>query len=149
VFWDYGTQNAMARGDASEIDVNRLGLGLEGRYHIMPWLYGLVRLTPGVVRQSVSIQDPIAPGLLKDVDWAFAFDASAGAAGLLGPHGASPRFPLRFWVVAEGGYGWAARRTMTLKPELAEDEVRPAGSLRLGTLALRGGFLRIAAAVTY
>jgi hypothetical protein len=149
VYWDYGKQDATARGDPSSIRVHRLGLGLEGRCQVFPWLYGFVRLTPGALQEKVSIEEPMAPGPLEQQHWLFSLDASGGAAVLLGPHAAEASFPLRFWAIAEGGYGWAPSKSLNLTPELPADETRPVGSLPLGKLALRGGFFRISAAVTY
>jgi hypothetical protein len=148
VFWDYAARSATARGDATSLVSNRLALALEGRYHFAPWGYGLVRLTPGTIHQSVQLTDPLAAAPYIAQSWTFAFDASAGAAFLLGPHAASAS-PVRWWLAAEGGYGYAGSASLLMHPDLASDDPRRTGSLDLGRLALSGGFFRIYGSITF
>lgn len=148
VFWDYAARSATARGDATSLVSNRLALALEGRYHFAPWGYALVRLTPGTIHQSAELKDPLAAAPYVAQSWTFALDASAGAAFLLGPHAASAS-PVRWWLGAEGGYGYADSASLLMHPDLASDDPRRTGNLDLGRLALSGGFFRIYGSITF
>ncbi len=147
VIWDYGQRDGTARGQSTSLSVHRLAVALEGRYHFLPWAYGLVRLTPGALHQSIELADAMAPYVASH--WAFAFDASAGAAFLLGPERDGSGPGPHWWVAAEGGYSYAGSTALRLHSDLAEGDPRRTGDLDLGTLALRGGFVRIYGSVTY
>jgi hypothetical protein len=146
IFWDYGARSSTARGQATSLDAHRLGLALEGRYHIAPWVYGLVRVTPGAIHQSAQIEDPLAAAPYVANAWTFALDASAGAAFLLGPHSSSP---IHWWLAAEGGYGYAGSASLMMHSDLPPGDPRRTGDLDLGQLALSGGFVRIYGSVTF
>jgi hypothetical protein len=91
----------------------------------------------------------LSPAPLVARQWAFALDASAGVAFLLGPHSDPAPGPLRWWLAAEGGYGYTGESSLALRPDLAPDDPRRTGELDLGTLALRGAFVRVYGSVTY
>jgi hypothetical protein len=147
VFWDYGGRSASARGAPSSLTSHRLAVALEGRYHFAPWAYALVRLTPSAIQQSAQLEDPLAAAPLVARAWTAGLDASAGAAFLLGPHGDSA--PVRWWLAAEGGYGYAGSTSLLMRPDLPSDDPRRTGDLDLGRLALSGGFFRIYGSVTF
>ena len=149
VIWDYGWRNSTARGQSTSFTSHRIALALEGRYHLFPFVYGLVRLTPGAVRQSMEVDDPLSPAPFVAQNWAFAFDASAGAAFLLGPQLEESVSPVRWWLAAEGGYSYAGSTSLLMHPDLADGDPRRTGDLNLGTLAVSGGFLRVYGSVTY
>jgi len=149
VIWDYGERSSTARGENTSLVAHRLALALEGRYHLFPWLYGLVRLAPGAVHHSVELDDPLAPAPLVAKHWAFALDASAGVAFLLGPQTEASASPVRWWLAAEGGYSYTAPIDLVLHPDLADDDPRRSGELDLGKLAMRGGFFKVYGTVTY
>ena len=148
IFWDYGERSATARGNPSRLATQRLGFALEGRYHFAPWAYGLVRVTPGAIHQSAEVKDPLAAAPFVARSWTFAVDASAGAAFLIGPH-RSTSSPLRWWLAAEGGYGYAGAASLMMQPDLASDDPRRVGGLNLGQLALSGAFFRIYGSMTF
>jgi hypothetical protein len=147
IIWDYGERSATARGQATNLVAHRLAVPLEGRYHLLPWMYGLVRVTPGVVHQSARLYDTWAP--FGAQAWTFGLDASAGLALLLGPHSESSASPVRWWLAGEGGYSYAGSAKLLLRPEVASDDPRRTGDLDWGRLALSGGFFRIYGSVTY
>jgi hypothetical protein len=149
VIWDYGWRGSTARGQNTSLATHRIALALEGRYHFLPWMYGLVRVTPGALHQSVEIEDPLAPAPFVAQGWVFALDASAGAAFLLGPQHEETSSPVRWWLAAEGGYGFAGSSPLVMHPDLSEGAPRRAGDLDLGTLAMRGPFFRVYGSVTY
>jgi hypothetical protein len=149
LIWDYGGRSASARGLNASLSTHRLAASLEGRYHLFPWAYGLVRLTPGALHQAAEVEDSVAPASFVATKWVFAFDASAGAVFLIGPHAEETQSPVRWWAGAEGGYAYAGRASLTMHPDLPENDPRRTGDLNLGTLAMSGGFFRVYGCVTY
>jgi hypothetical protein len=149
IFWDYGARSATARGDSASLSSNRLALALEGRYHFVPWAYGLVRLTPTAIQQTAELKDPLADAPFVASAWTFGFDASAGVAFLLGPHAESTGSPVRWWLATEGGYGFASSASLLMHPDLPANDPRRTGDLDLGSVALAGGFFRIYGSVTF
>jgi hypothetical protein len=129
--------------------VNRLSVGLEGRYHLFRRLYVFGRLAPGALRFDADILDGGADVRRESGGWLFSADLGAGAAfEVVGePRGQSKR--PRGFLLADGGYGWTTSSSLEFAP--AEGEQAPARlqPLDLGELAFRGGYFRIAAAVTY
>jgi hypothetical protein len=149
IIWDYGERNATARGQATNFVANRLAVPLEGRYHFLPWMYGLVRMTPGAVHQSARLHDPLSPTPFGAQAWTFNLDASGGLAVLLGPHAESSGSPVRWWLAGEGGYSYAGAASLLMRPDVQSDDPRRTGDLDWGRLALAGGFFRIYGSVTY
>jgi hypothetical protein len=149
VIWDYGWRSSTARGQSTSLATHRLALALEGRYHFLPWMYGLVRLTPGALHQYVQLDDALSAAPYVAKSWVFALDASAGAAFLLGPHQEDSPSLVRFWLAAEGGYGFAGSTALVMRPDLGEGDPRRTGELDMGTLAMGGAFFRIYGSVTY
>jgi hypothetical protein len=137
------------RGDASKLDTQRVSLRLDGRYHFVPWAYGFVRVAPGALRQAYEVNDPLAPAPMRQSHLVPSVDASAGAAFLIVPQSATSVHHVRFWLEVDGGYGWAGRKTIELAPDLASDDARRVGTLTLGDIALRGGFVRFAGSLTF
>jgi hypothetical protein len=149
LFWDYGARSATARSQLTSLSSHRLGLALEGRYHFAPWIYGLVRVTPTAIQQSVRLSDPLAVAPFVANAWTFGLDASAGAAFLLGPHRSTSTSSLRWWLAAEGGYGYASSASLSMQPDVSSDDPRRTGNLDLGRLALGGPFFRVYGSVTF
>jgi len=149
IIWDYGESSATARGQTTGLQTHRLALALEGRYHFLPWMYGLVRVAPGALHQRVELDDSAAIAPFVARHWSFAFDSAAGVAFLLGPQAEVARSPVRWWLAAEGGYSYAGSGSLAMGPDVGADDPRRTGGVDLGTLALRGGFFRVYAAVTY
>jgi hypothetical protein len=151
--WDYGSSSATARGDASSLTMHRLDVPLEGRFHLGRWGYAFLRLAPGVAVVSTQIEDFSASSMgtagqaLTKSRWLFAADASAGYAWLLWSGVPNSEVGPRLWIQTDGGYGWVAEERLSLAPSVADDQ-RTAG-IDLGPLAMRGGFFRIAAALSY
>jgi hypothetical protein len=148
IFWDYGSRSASARGDQTSLSAHRLGLALEGRCHLAPWVYGLLRVTPSAIQQSARLNDPFATAPYVANAWTFGVDASAGAAFLLGPHTSSPALA-RWWLAAEGGYSYAGSASLLMHADFPSDYPRRTGDVNLGTVALGGPFVRVSGSVTF
>jgi hypothetical protein len=149
VIYDWGPSASTARGAETSIDVHRVSLGLEGRYHLFRRLYVFGRLAPGVVRVDADLRDAGADVLRETGDWLFSADLGAGAAfEFLGEARGMSNRP-RGFLIADGGYGWTTASSLAFVA--AEGQPAPARlePLELGELALRGGYFRVAAAVTY
>ncbi|HEY4393854.1 MAG TPA: hypothetical protein VGP64_07325 [Polyangia bacterium] len=144
---DVGGSSADARGAPSSLTLTRVSALAEGRFQPAWRFYLFARLAPGLLHGAATISDASSPatsGLTGDFD-AFALDAAAGGAFCLGDLG---RAHVGAWLVADGGYGWAPDQRLVLAPPLGADQSK-AGTLDLGTLAARGGFFRIALALSY
>jgi hypothetical protein len=144
---DLGGSSATARGASSSLTLTRVSAVAEGRYQPLSRLYLFGRLAPGLLHGSATIDDassPAASGLTGNFD-SFSLEASGGGALCFGDIG---RPHLGAWLVADGGYGWAAAKPLVLAPNLGSDQSK-GGTLDLGTLAARGAFFRIAVALSY
>ena len=144
---DVGETDATARDAPSKLSLTRLAALAEGRYQ--PWsrLYGFVRVAPGFLHGSASLDDQSSPtsSLLSTTFNAFSIDASAGAAVRFGSLGNGK---VGVWLVGDGGYGWAQSARLRLAPTLGADQSK-AGAVDLGALAAGGGFFRVALALVY
>lgn len=149
-YWDYGARQSTARGDPTRLQVHRLALGPEVRFHFFPRLYAFARTAPALLHATAELEESTAGTVLYSRSWLAGFDATGGAAfELWGPARVTSHDP-RFWVVAEGGYGWAATDEISLSPDSgnAAAPVRVA-ALDLPPLILRGAMFRLAAMATF
>lgn len=147
--WDYGETSADVRGSASSLSVHRLSVPLEGRFSILPQLYAYARVAPGAVALSAEVKDTSAPGTLVRSAWLPSIDASAGATYRLFTIADVRNRPLDLWIAAEGGYGWTRSTDLVMTPDLADGDPRRTGGVDLGSIALRGAFVRAAVALTF
>lgn len=149
VLYDWGPSTATARGAKTSLDVHRVSLGLEGRYHLLRRLYLFARLAPGAVRWDADIVDGGADVTREAGDWAFSADLGAGAAvELIGEQRGQSKQP-RGFLLADGGYGWTTSSTLELVPGEGASAPARLQPLELGELAFRGGYFRVALAITY
>ena len=142
---DMGGADAFARGADAHLSLTRLAVVLEPRWVPRPGLYLAARLVPGLLRATATLRDASTPVSLTTSYWTPSIDASLGAGLRLNGWSA----PVGLWVLAEGGYGWAPRRDLTLAPALPAGDAQKAGAIALGSFAARGPFLRVSLAVTY
>jgi hypothetical protein len=146
-FWDYGQKSSTARGSITELDVHRLSVGPELRYHLLPPLYFFVHALPAFAHTSASIEDGVAQVTRYARHWTYGVDASAGAAfEVYGAPSGSVR--PRIWAIAEGGYGYLGSSSLEMLPDAGQGPQRPE-PVDLGTLSLAGPYLRISAAVGF
>ena len=148
-YWDYGQRADRARGAETELDVHRLSVGPELRYHLLAPLYVFAQVLPAFAHSEATLQDSAAAALRSSNRWAYGVDLSAGAAfqvyGMRSPESAKPRL----WVIAQGGYGYLGSTQLRLVPESGEGAPERTAPLDLGTLSLSGPFLRVSAAVSF
>jgi len=143
--WDAGESQAFARSVEASLTLQRLAVALEGRFIPAPGVYVMARLAPGVLRAAASLADASAPAPLEIRYVTASLDAGAGAGVRLTPAAS----PVGFWLVADGGYGWTSAHDLTLRPSLPSTDVDKAGVTPLGSLAVRGPFLRFSLALSY
>jgi hypothetical protein len=150
-FWDYGNEESTARLAKTSLDVHRLTLGPELRYHVLPFAFVFARVMPGAMYRAASLDDSIVGFKRYSREWSFALDASLGGAveiwGMQNPD--SKR--ARFWAVAEAGYGYATGADLSFSP--SDDDAKQAPqrleAVDLGDLAVRGLMLRVSAALSF
>jgi hypothetical protein len=141
--WNYGARTATARGLATDLEVHRISLGAEGRYHLLRRLYGYARLAPGVLHQYAKVAE------LDTARVAFSADASAGAAvEVFGPK-AGMTNRARCWLSFGGGYGFGSETELTLSPSDGSSTPERTAALSLEPLSLSGPFVVGTVSVTY
>jgi len=147
-YWDYGQSSSTARGSATELDVHRLSIGPEARYHLLPPLYVFVHALPVFAHSTASLEDGVAQVTRYARHWAYGVDLSGGAAYEVygGRDGAALR--PRLWVMAEGGYGFMGSTPLQMSPDPGQGPQRPE-PVDLGSLSLAGPYLRLSAAVGF
>ena len=146
--WDVGGTSATARSDQTSLTLHRLSLGLEGRYAANPWFHVFARVAPGAMHLRASIEDMGLDVPLVSRSWTWTLDTTGGAALRLGAAG-KPESPVRFWMVAEGGYGFAGKSEMTFTPDVDADDPRHFGETTMAPLRLAGAMTRVSFAVTF
>jgi hypothetical protein len=151
VAWDYGSTKATARQADTSLVVHRITAGAEGRYHLIRRLYVFGRIAPGALHSSATLRDQVAGIERESQAWVFTGDLLVGAAFEFAgdARGASTR--PRAWVGADGGYSWSASSKVDFKDTTGSGSQAPARlePLRFDDLALRGGFFRLTATLTY
>ncbi len=148
--WDYGERQATARGERTQLDVHRISIGPEARYHVIPRFFVFLRTSPSAIYTAAQLDESITAVSLYSHKWVAGFDGTAGAAfEVIGKKSGESRKP-RFWVVGEGGYSWAAPADVNLRPASdnasAPQRVAP---VQLPTLLLRGPMFRVSVALTF
>lgn len=148
--WDYGQRQSSARGERTQLDVHRISLGPEIRYHVIPRFFVFARTSPSAVYTDAQLDESVTAVNVYSHKWAAGFDATAGAAfEVIGKRSGESRKP-RFWVIGDGGYTWAAPVDMNLKPAPDNSSApQRVASVPFPTLVLRGPMFRVSAAMTF
>ena len=148
-FWDYGARSSSARGSSTGLDVHRLSVGPEFRYHVLTPLYVFVHALPVFAHTQASLDDGVAEATRYARHWSYGVDAAAGAAfevyGMRSGESSRPRL----WAIAEGGYGYVGSTRLMLKPESDSAAPQRTSAVDLGSLSLAGPYLRISAALSF
>ena len=146
VAYDGGGRGTNARGLDAGLAWHRLTVPIEGRFHVLPMLYGFARVAPGAHYTTVRIKDPSAFGTLGADGWSFGTDLSVGASVLLGPH--APTARARVWLTPEVGYMATTAVGLALEPS-NRDDPRATAPTRLGSLGMNGPFMRVTADLSF
>lgn len=150
LFWDYGTRQAEARQEPTELFTHRFTAAAEGRYHLWYRWFAFVRLAPGAMLNKATLRNRLTGATLSSDAWAFAVDLTAGSAfEVAGPKDGADREG-RFWVTAEGGYGFSSAVDLNFESD-DDDPSAPArdAAESLGDLSLSGPLFRLALLATY
>lgn len=145
---DFGGGSESLRNEETDLSVLRLTLGPEARYHFFERLYVYGRVAPGALRSEASLRDSATGTRLSDAAWVAAVDGAVGIAFQVAGKRSPTTHKPRFWIAAEGGYGWAMDRDVELDSSSEAGPVRIA-PLELETLALRGPMFRVVATATF
>lgn len=147
--WNIGASTAYARGAQTDLLVNRIALGVEGRWMPKSRFYLYAKIVPSVVNLSGKIEDWDLGVDLESSSWAMVLDTSAGAALRLGTAGKAPGRTASFWLMMDWGYAFASQASMTFRPPEIEDEPRKFGSINLPGLRPGGFVTRASFGVTF
>jgi|SRR6188768_3872707 len=147
-YWDYGQKGSTARGSETSLDVHRLTVGPELRYHVLPPLYFFVHALPAFAHTSASIDDRVAQVTRYSRHWSYGVDGAAGAAFEVYAARGSGSVRPHLLAIAEGGYGYLGSTSLVMLPDAGQGPQRPE-SVDLGSLSLAGPYLRISAAVGF
>jgi hypothetical protein len=148
-FWDYGERGSRARGADTSLDVHRLTVGPELRYHLLNPLYVFAHVLPAFAHSKASLDDSLTLAPRSARHWAYGADFALGAAfELYGMRSAESRQP-RLWAIAEGGYGYLGSTELRLDPQAGQGAPERTAPVDLGSLSLAGPYLRASAAVSF
>jgi hypothetical protein len=148
VSWDYGETDATARGAMTGLALDRFTAPLTMRYTLWRWLQAFVTVAPGVTYASAHVDEASAPASLVKSSWLPSGDASAGVRWAFADTHVG-RYPVAFWLTAEGGYGWTAPMQLSMSPDLPSHDPRQTATTDLGSLAMNGGFGRLGVSVSF
>lgn len=146
--FDYAGTSENARSAEASLDARRFLLGPELRYHVLRVLAVTAKAGPTLTRQEVTYSGALVDPLGKTA-WKAGVDATLGVACELFGYASGQSNKPRFWLTAEGGYGYTAPNR--LKLTLPEDSASPQrlAPLDLGELSLSGPLFRATAALSF
>ncbi len=145
--WDYGERSADVRRADTKLQVHRITLAPELRYHVLRRLYAFGRVGAGVAVLDAAWSDPIVKNDRQAQHVAFTVDPSLGvAAELVGESAGLSQRP-RLWLLADAGYLFTTEMALTMKSPSGAPARTDAMSL--GSLSLSGVTFRVGAAVSY
>ena len=148
-FWDYGGHSSHARGEATQLVVQRLTVGPELRYHVLLPLYLFVHALPAFAFSDASLDDTVARATRSARHWSYGVDAAAGAAFELYGKRSGDSSQARLWAIAEGGYGYLGSTHLALTPAADAGAPQRTAAVDLGQLTLAGPYARVSVAVSF
>jgi hypothetical protein len=148
VSYDFARLEERARSADAELELQRFVVAPELRYHVLRVLALTAKVGPSLTRQEAQLSGGLGTPL-RDKVWKFGFDATAGvAAELWGYRSGTSRKP-RFWLTAEGGYGFSAPNQLSLRPHESSEAPQRLTPLDVGELSLSGPLFRVTAALSF
>jgi hypothetical protein len=158
VEWSHGAATSQLRGTASSLDLDGLAVTLKASVPLASRLAAFARLAPGAVHLDASLRDasavPVAgsgvASMLTQTKWLPSLDVAAGAALRLASFSTGPQaLAFQCWLLAEGGYGYSPSYGLTLGGPNTTTAGRSDQPIRLGSLSMRGGFMRFGVAMSF
>ncbi len=147
--YDVGQSSHHIRNIDSSMTLHRLGAGVHAQY-LFSRLRLFARVTPGAWHAQGSINDDAFERPLAATKWTWGIDATAGLAVRIGSAGGpSNDRAVRFWLLAELGYGFAGKMDMAFSPEEDEDDPRIYGAVDLPSMRPSGLVNRLALALSF
>jgi hypothetical protein len=147
--YDVGVKSHHVRFVDSSLVLHRIGLGLHaqvvlGRFRIF------ARAVPAAWYAQASLDDSGVDRPTVAGGWTWGMDATGGAAIRLGSAGGPSHDPaVRFWLLAELGYGFAGAIPMRFGPEEDEEDPRQYGEVTLPDVKPAGLVNRIAVSLSF
>jgi hypothetical protein len=148
-FWDYGGHSSHARGEATQLVVQRLTVGPEFRYHVLLPLYVFAHALPAFAFSDASLDDSVARATRTARHWSYGVDAAAGAAFEFYGKRSGESTQARLWGMAEGGYGYLGSTHLALSPAADAGAPQRTAAVDLGQLSLAGPYVRVSVAVSF
>jgi len=148
-FWDYGERSSQARGAQTSLDVHRLTVGPELRYHLLNPLYVFAHVLPAFAHSKASLDDSLTVAPRTAQHWAYGADFALGAAFEAYALRRGESTQLRLWAIAEGGYGYLGSTKLRMLPGAGQGAPERTAPVDLGSLSLAGPYLRVSAAVSF
>jgi hypothetical protein len=145
--WEYGASDANARGAPTELNVHRLSLLPELRYHFARRLYAFGRVGAGISFMHAELADAVTATRRVSDRVAFSVDPNVGLAFQLIGEPAGVSAQPRVWVLLDGGYLF----TTATKTVLANESGSPSRSQdhAFADLGLSGLSGRLSVALTF
>jgi hypothetical protein len=144
---------ARARDTYTSLNIGRLALGVEGRYHFHHRLYAYGRVAPGSEfagaefgTQEGAGVNMVDGGSLFRQSTVFQIDGSLGLALRFAGSSDGTKKGVRFWGFAEGGYRHAGKHKFVLEAENGPPRVQP---IELEPLSTSGGFFSTGLLLTF
>ncbi|MEP7050098.1 MAG: hypothetical protein ABJB12_07085 [Pseudomonadota bacterium] len=147
-FWDYGARSSQVRGEATALTVQRLSIGPEARYHLLPRLYLFAHVLPAFAHSDATLDDGVAEVGREAKHWAYGVDGGAGAAFEMYRR-PGQRIRPALWLIAEGGYGYLGSTRLLLKTKEGSAAPERAAPVDLGALSLQGPYARLSVALGF
>ncbi|HWZ93472.1 MAG TPA: hypothetical protein VNW92_31650 [Polyangiaceae bacterium] len=148
-FWDYGGHSSQARGEATQLIAQRLTIGPEFRYHVLPLFYVFVHALPAFAFADASLDDTVARATREARHWSYGLDGAVGAAFELYGRRSGESIQPRLWAMAEGGYGYLSSTHLGLTAAGDSGAPQRTAAVDLGQLSLGGPYARVSVAVSF
>ncbi len=147
--WNIGASSAYARGAQTDLLINRVALGIEGRWMPKSRFYLYAKVVPSAANIDAEIDDYALGGTLETNVWTFLLDTSAGAALRLGTAGKEPGRTVSFWLMMDWGYTFAKAAEMKFQPVDESDPTRRFGIINLPNFQVNGFVTRATFGLTF
>ncbi len=147
--YDVGRVAHHVRNIDSAVTLHRIGAGVLAQFRLSRLRF-FARAMPAAWHAQGSLNDTDFERPLVADGWTWGVDATGGVAVRIGSAGGpSNDRHVRFWLLAELGYGFAGDMDMSYAPEEDDEDPRVYGSVDLPPVQPSGLINRLALAVTF